>query len=555
MPILALEILSASRLSPGVKYLGGDTIPRGLTLIATNQAYWCPNCDVPLVQSECEICGSQGFHVTNYGFKPVFRDEGLALAQIFGKEACLPEPLYRSSNIIYFKGLPLFRFTVRGGKLVVVGSHKKVLERILKTCSTDHDFQAHLRKTFAANRLMIKSMNDEAISFIKSTKEEFNQKERFISFSGGKDSTVTAVLVKKALGRVPLLFCNTTIELPETVSYARNFAKWSDLELIEVTPKKEFNELVGELGPPSRVMRWCCFTQKSAPINDFFRRIDQGVLSFDGIRKAESRARTKYARIHENTKITKQTSVYPILDWSDLAVWLFVQENELPLNEAYNWGLSRVGCWACPNEGKLSAFFLEQHHPDLFCKWQDQLEKFAMANGKDISWVRDGEWKKRRAAYEYFEIATKTDLCGKGQDFVYTLKDRVVDDNAINFLKIFGDVEECHPGCENMIRIEGDEIDISAFIGSKEIMAHLTGDNGHDIMRLLEKQIEKGMNCIKCGACVGSCAKGAIKVDDGFHVDKSTCTGCLTCAKGIFLKQSCAAIHYRKERNVIKAVA
>jgi phosphoadenosine phosphosulfate reductase len=398
-------------------------------------------------------------------------------------------------------------------------------------------------------------MSNEAISFVKIAKEEFHRKERFISFSGGKDSTVTAVLVKRAIGRVPLLFCNTTIELPETVSYVRNFAKWSNLELVEVTPAKKFQELMKELGPPSRMMRWCCFTQKSAPINDYFRKISQGVLSYDGIRKAESRARMKYARIHENTKITKQTSAYPLLDWSDLAVWLFALHEELPLNEAYDWGLSRVGCWACPNEGKISAYLLERHHPEIFRRWQRQLQMFARVAGKDTSWVRDGEWKKRRAAYEYFEIATKTQLCGRGQDFVYRLKNGVVNEDTVNFLKIFGDVRESHMGAENLVRIEGDDINISTFTGSNQITAHLIGDNGHDILRLLEKQIEKSLNCIKCGACVGSCIRGAIKVDGGFHIEKSACTSCLTCAKGIFLKQSCAAIHYRKERYVIGRAA
>lgn len=493
--------------------------------------------------------------MTNGGLKPIFNEERSMLMQIFGEDAKLPEHLYRSSNNVYFNGLPLFRFTFNEGRMVVVGNRRRVLEKIRRSEQAECDLKNHLSRTFSANRSVLRSLSNEAISFIKEVKEEFQNKETFISFSGGKDSTVTAVLVKRALGQVPLLFCNTTIELPETIDYVQEFAEWSNLRLIEVTPKKSFRELMRDLGPPSRMMRWCCFTQKGAPINDYFRKFDQGVLSYDGIRRAESLARMKYERKHENTKITKQTSIYPLLEWSDLAVWLFALQENLPLNRAYNWGLSRVGCWACPNEGKISAFYLEKRHPEMFQSWQEQLEAFARKNGKDVSWVRDGEWKKRRSAYQYSEIATRIQLCGKGQDFVYRLKNREVDEDIVNFLTIFGSVKESQMGAGNFIRIQGDEIDISTSIGSKEIMAHLTGDNGHDIMHLLEKQIEKGMNCIKCGACVGSCSRGAISVDEGFHIDKSSCTSCLTCAKGIFLKQSCTTIHYRRERNIIGAVS
>jgi len=491
--------------------------------------------------------------VTNWGLKPIFHEERLILTQAFHEDGHLPECLYRSGNNVYFKGRPLFRFTIQEGRIVVVGNRERVIERIRRAEQLECDMREHLNRTFSANRSVLASLNDEAISFVRVSGERFRDKERFISFSGGKDSTVTAVIVKRALGQVPMLFCNTTIELPETVDYVHDFAEWIGLRLIELTPRKDFCELMRDLGPPSRMMRWCCFTQKSAPINDYLKKFNQGVISYDGIRRAESMARMKYDRQHENTKITKQTSIYPLLEWSDLAVWLFLLNEGVPFNRAYRWGLSRVGCWACPNEGKISAFFLELQHPEMFRRWQMQLEEFAMTNGKDESWVKDGEWKKRRAAYQYSESAMKTQLCGQGRDFIYRLKNREIDKDMINFLAIFGDMEEGLNGSDNLVKIAGAEIDISTFFGSKEIMVHLTGDNGHDVLRLLEKQIEKGMNCIKCGACVGSCSRGAISVDEGFHIDKSHCTSCLICARGIFLKQSCTTIHYRRERNVIGA--
>lgn len=76
-----------------------------------------------------------------------------------------------------------------------------------------------------------------------------------------------------------------------------------------------------QIGPPSRVMRWCCTVFKTGAITKTLSQVFKdktNVLTFYGIRKSESASRSKYERESESPKITKQTVVSPIIEWIDL---------------------------------------------------------------------------------------------------------------------------------------------------------------------------------------------------------------------------------------------
>lgn len=66
----------------------------------------------------------------------------------------------------------------------------------------------------------------------------------FISFSGGKDSTVLAHVVHEYYPDVPLVFCNTGLEYPEIQA----FAKKMGAEFIR--PKMSFPEVISKYGYP-----------------------------------------------------------------------------------------------------------------------------------------------------------------------------------------------------------------------------------------------------------------------------------------------------------------
>lgn len=66
----------------------------------------------------------------------------------------------------------------------------------------------------------------------------------FVSFSGGKDSTVLAHLVREIYPDVPLVFSNTGLEYPEIQSFARKMGAEF------VRPKMMFPDVVGKFGYP-----------------------------------------------------------------------------------------------------------------------------------------------------------------------------------------------------------------------------------------------------------------------------------------------------------------
>lgn len=66
----------------------------------------------------------------------------------------------------------------------------------------------------------------------------------YVSFSGGKDSTVLAHLVHELYPEVPLVFSNTGLEYPEIQSFARKMGA----EFIR--PQMRFDEVISKYGYP-----------------------------------------------------------------------------------------------------------------------------------------------------------------------------------------------------------------------------------------------------------------------------------------------------------------
>ena len=70
------------------------------------------------------------------------------------------------------------------------------------------------------------------------------QGDVYVSFSGGKDSTVLASLVHEYYPNVPLVFSNTGLEYPEIQAFARKMGA----EFIR--PKMSFSEVISKYGYP-----------------------------------------------------------------------------------------------------------------------------------------------------------------------------------------------------------------------------------------------------------------------------------------------------------------
>lgn len=88
----------------------------------------------------------------------------------------------------------------------------------------------------------------------------------YVSFSGGKDSTVLAHLVHDMYPNVPLVFANTGLEFPEIQAFARKMGA----EFIR--PKMSFSEVISKYGYP-------IISKENAEAIYYARRIRNGTDS------------------------------------------------------------------------------------------------------------------------------------------------------------------------------------------------------------------------------------------------------------------------------------
>ena len=79
---------------------------------------------------------------------------------------------------------------------------------------TYEEFNKYIDKFIEANRDRLNYLKDEAHSFIRKARKNYDISQIMVSFSGGKDSTVTSDLVIKALSNPEIvhIFGDTTLE-------------------------------------------------------------------------------------------------------------------------------------------------------------------------------------------------------------------------------------------------------------------------------------------------------------------------------------------------------
>lgn len=179
-----------------------------------------------------------------------------------------------SGNIYYADGKKV-PFSVKQTKLLDAKKIREQLDELSPQNSYDF-FNENINKFLVANRRLYDYITNEAMEYIRTMAEGVSLTEMFVSFSGGKDSTVVSDLVLRALGnqQVLHLYGDTTLEFPESAKYVKRF-KAEHPKTLVITAKnkdKNFEELCEQLGPPSRVMRWCCTFLRPVRSRERFRR-------------------------------------------------------------------------------------------------------------------------------------------------------------------------------------------------------------------------------------------------------------------------------------------
>lgn len=534
----------------------------------------------------CPLCNGETFYLSS-DLRPVFVQEKLLLELMLNKTplSLVKSSVWNNANRYYINGksvsIPSSNF-----RNADCDRLKNELDEIKKKYSKDIDdaekeFNQQIEKFIQANQTRLNFIKDDAFDFVQKTIAKFVQKngdeakERIIiSFSGGKDSTATADIVLKATGNpyTTHLFGNTTLEFPMTTAYAKRYRENHPLAEFRVAQNADqnFYEVCKQIGPPARMMRWCCSMFKTGPITRVLnRKFGEGqILTFYGIRKNESVARSKYTPIsenNENVKIQKQTVASPIFDWKDIDVWLYLLGKKVDFNDAYKLGYDRVGCWCCPNNNERAQFLSRIYMSEKSKMWRNFLVDFARSIGKPDAeeYVDSGKWKARQggngvAAAD--DVKLKFTACTSEEHAkIYSLTHKF-DDSFLNMLVPFGisapelGRKLVHETIILDVKTKVPIISVQPF--NQDGFEHavkiktMNVEKHDDLQRKIGYQVRKFNACRRCLKCESVCKQGAISLSgDEYYINPEKCEHCKMCVTEKYLVGGCMMEKYLRTKD------
>jgi 3'-phosphoadenosine 5'-phosphosulfate sulfotransferase (PAPS reductase)/FAD synthetase len=230
----------------------------------------------------------------------------------------------------------------------------------------------------------------------------------YVSFSGGKDSTVLKHIVDSMYSDVPAVFVNTGLEYPEIQRFVRDVkaGKWdcynSDVEILR--PEMRFDEVIKKYGYPViskeiservyyakrgsdwateclaghnpdgtpsayKTSKWqylvdapfcvshkCCIVMKKKPAKQYERQTGRKPIL--GTMACESRLRqTQWAKVGCNAFDASRPRSAPLSFWTEQDVLHYIKEFNVPYCPVYGeivgddalatTGCSRTGCMFC----------------------------------------------------------------------------------------------------------------------------------------------------------------------------------------------------------------
>lgn len=253
----------------------------------------------------------------------------------------------------------------------------------------------------------LSDLERKSISMIREAKAQF--KNMAVLWSTGKDSTAAVWLCRKAFfGKIPfpVIHIDTGYKFPEIYEFRDTIAKDWNLDLIvarnEVAMKEDMSPEKGKLD--------CCTQLKTEALKDLIkeREFDALVLA---IRRDEHgiRAKERYFSPRDEEfkwRYTDQPAelwelyvkpsedfshmrVHPILHWTELDVWLYVKQENLPVNPLYfarnGKRFRSLGCMPCTVPISSSASTIDEIIGEL--KTTDVPERAGRAQDKERAYM------------------------------------------------------------------------------------------------------------------------------------------------------------------------
>ena len=295
----------------------------------------------------------------------------------------------------------------------------------------------------------------------------------YVSFSGGKDSTVLLHLVRSVYPNVKAVFFNTGLEFPEIIQFVKTVdnVEW-------IRPNKTVKQVWENYGVPaiskgsSRYIydirnsksdsmvdlrlnyrnthyaiakRWLHFTdvtffdrEVSNKCCDFFKKQparnyekETGRKAIVGTMASESNFRlNSWIKYSCNTFSDTKTQSRPLSIWTEDDIWEYIRKFDLQICDLYYRGHKRTGCWCCPYgchlEDKKTGTNRFERLKDQHPKHYKALEKLGIRDvllnmqvpiRNDEEYMKDLEIKKNEIK-DWYDMVDK-DIEENGVESIY----------------------------------------------------------------------------------------------------------------------------------------
>jgi 3'-phosphoadenosine 5'-phosphosulfate sulfotransferase (PAPS reductase)/FAD synthetase len=245
----------------------------------------------------------------------------------------------------------------------------------------------------------------------------------YVSFSGGKDSTVLLSIARRLFPEIKGVFIDTGLEYPEIREFVKTI---ENIDWVKPTktfkavidkygyplPSKEIAEAVYEyrttkseklksirmkklsgkwnflLSAPFKISHKCCNELKKKPAKRYEK--ENKVSPIIGTMTEESYLRkSSFMRHGCNIYTGPRPKSNPLSFWTEKDIWEYIKQNSLAHSTIYNKGYERTGCVFC----LFGAFNKKDTRFDRMKKTHPAQYKYCMENlglGKVIDYVIDG---------------------------------------------------------------------------------------------------------------------------------------------------------------------
>lgn len=458
----------------------------------------------------------------------------------------------------------------KGGKLgagvaLVPSKEMDASERAVKVRSIDSPSGMPLspdsdRESFVeANKQHIFDLESVAINEMRS----YLRKRRFpvtVSFSGGKDSLAVYGIASRAVRDLELIFVDTGIEFPETVSYVDDFARKNNLTLHKAKADDAFFKNVDAFGPPAKDFRWCCKTCKLGPITELIaREYPDGTITVEGNRMLESFSRADTRFVSKNPFVPNQITLNPVREWNSSEIWCYIWLRKLEYNPLYERDFERIGCYLCASSLGSEWENVRKVHEDLYERWNDHLREYAAKRGLPQEYADMGFWRWKVLPPKMVKLAEDLDLrtvpkkadgptirmlkgassCAAGGFSVEAIAKipRSRDFSSVaEALRTIGEVRYSDEFEIAMVKTKGATAKL--FGGGEISVVSNTLEGAETMFERAAKALLRAQMCTSCGICAEKCPRRAIVIKDGLRIDPERCNSCGMC------EGSCMVVHY-----------